>query len=57
MNLGNCILFSEALLCQLPIVGLDRNAFPAACQVNGRFGFACKEEDPQLLAELLEEGA
>ena len=48
------LVFLEALLCQLPIVGLDRNAFPELSG-NGRFGFACKEEDPQLLAELLEE--
>jgi glycosyltransferase involved in cell wall biosynthesis len=47
------LVFLEALLYQLPIVGLARNAFPELSG-NGRFGFACEEEDPQLLADLLE---
>lgn len=46
------LVYLEALACQMPIVGLDRNSFPEISG-NGLYGIALKDTDPAALAELL----
>lgn len=43
------LVYLEALSCQVPVIGLRRNALPEITQ-EGRFGFLCDEPDPRLLA-------
>jgi len=46
------LVYLEALSCKMPIVGLNRNAFPEISG-NGEFGFGINEADPIKLSEIL----
>ncbi len=44
----------EALACRMPVVGLNRNAFPEICG-NGRYGFILSNETPEEFARVVKE--
>lgn len=46
------LVYLEALSCKMPIVGLNRNAFPEISG-NGEYGFGINEADPIKLSEIL----
>jgi len=46
------IAWLEALACRMPVMGLNRNAFPEICG-DGRFGFILKTETPEEIARVL----
>lgn len=46
------LVYLEALSCKMPIVGLNRNAFPEISG-NGEFGFGINEADPIKLSKIL----
>lgn len=48
------LVYIEAMLCKMPILGLNRNSFPELCGY-GKYGFGIDEADPELVgAEMAE---
>lgn len=48
------LVYLEAMACGMPIIGLDRNAFPEFCS-GERHGWTLRQADPLHLADLLVE--
>ena len=48
------LVYLEAMLCRMPIMGLNRNAFPEMSG-HGRYGFMLEDPDPGAIAEKLVE--
>jgi len=46
------LVYLEALVCKMPIIGLNRNSFPEI-SANGKFGFGLDEPDSNKLCEIL----
>ncbi len=46
------VVYLEALACRVPILGLNRFAFPEISR-NGAFGFICPDATPEKVAETL----
>jgi len=48
------LVYLEAMACRMPIVGLNRNAFPEFTD-GGKYGFGLDEADPDTLARIMVE--
>jgi glycosyltransferase involved in cell wall biosynthesis len=46
------LVYLEAMSCRMPIIGLNRNAFPEISGY-GQYGFGLDEENPELLADII----
>lgn len=46
------LVFLEAMVCKMPIVGLNRNSFPEISG-DGKYGFSLNEMNPEKLAKIL----
>ncbi len=46
------LVYLEAMVCKMPIMGLERNSFPELSG-NGRFGFNITSEDPAVLGDAI----
>ena len=46
------LVYLEAMVCKMPIMGLERNSFPELSG-NGRVGFNIASEDPAVLGDAI----